>query len=407
MARCGTARPARRCRASSSRCSTRAGAWYREQFQMRTVCIAPAPTTGANAVSTLRIGFRPRTVPYDGGARLDLTMTPIPPLLEPVTVRAATNCPARSDRLQALSLLQQARAGLLATVTARKTNRAALVRLRYLRHYDARGRRDCRTARDSRLGGRARARLSARCAVARSSWPRGLPIGERLAVPIHYGPDAETLLDDDFAAGYCFQISDPDAARPTEIGLGFKPSSRKNGRVDIQGTLWIDTVSKALHDIQFDYVGDDRPFGAPQTGGHIQFRQMGNGIVIIDRWALRLWTARPRNQSVDAHGSPIVRPSVLRPGSGRRSRDGDVGGWLQLGRVARIAARARRRLSQSDRSERRRATARYRLSREPECARHRRDSTSVARPVHRPRDRRGTSAPRHHAADVVVVRGGA
>src|SRR3954466_4923056 len=90
-----------------------------------------APTGGANAVSTLRIGFRPQTVPYDGGARLDLMMTPIPPLLEPVTVRAATNCPRRSDRLQALSLLQQARAGLLATVTARKTDRASVIRLHY------------------------------------------------------------------------------------------------------------------------------------------------------------------------------------------------------------------------------------------------------------------------------------
>jgi hypothetical protein len=222
-----------------------------------------------------------------------------------VTVRAATNCPRRSDRLQALSLLQQARAGLLATVTARKTDRASVIRLHYKRHYDDRGRRiaEQHVAVDSagELSESFGAVRSGAQFVAEGFVDRRTPV-----VPIHYGPDAETLLDDDFAAGYCFHLSDRDAARPTQIGLGFRASSRKKGRVDIEGTLWIDTVSNLLRDIQFDYVGDDRPFGAPQTGGHIQFRQMGNGIVIVDRWALRLWVARPV-ASVDVHGSPMVR----------------------------------------------------------------------------------------------------
>jgi hypothetical protein len=159
-----------------------------------------APTTGATAVGSLRIGFRPRTVPYDGGARLDLTMTPIPPLLEPVTVRAATNCPARPDRLQALSLLQQARAGLLATVTARKTNRASLIRLRYLRHYDNRGRRivEQHVTVDS-AGDRGETFAAVRTGA--QFVADGFIDRKALLVPVHYGPDAETLLDDDFAAG--------------------------------------------------------------------------------------------------------------------------------------------------------------------------------------------------------------
>jgi hypothetical protein len=66
-------------------------------------------------------------------------------------------------------------------------------------------------------------------------------------------------------------------------------------------------VSKALRDIEFDYVGDDQPSGSVQSGGHIEFRQMANGIVIIDRWAFRLPEARP-DTTVDARGSPVIRP---------------------------------------------------------------------------------------------------
>jgi hypothetical protein len=264
------------------------------------------PATGAREVSVLRIGFRPRTVSYDGTGRLDLNMTPIPPLLEPVTVRGATNCPARPDRIQALSLLQQARAGLLATVTARQTNRAALVRLRFVRQYDERG----RDIVEQHVSVDSSGDLSESFGAVRTGAQfvaEGFTGNLMPGNPVHFGPDAETLLDDGFAAGYCFHISDADPARPTEIGLGFKPSSRKNGRVDVQGTLWIDTVSKSLRDIVFDYVGEPRPLGAAQTGGHIEFRQMGNGIVIIDRWSLRLPSARP-DTSVDARGSITIRP---------------------------------------------------------------------------------------------------
>jgi carboxypeptidase family protein len=263
------------------------------------------PTTGARAVSTLHIGFRPHTVPYDGRARLDLTMTPIPPLLEPVTVRAATNCPARADRLQALSLLQQARAGLLATVTARKTNHASLVRLRFVRHYDERGRRIV----EQHVSVDSAGDLTESFGAVRTGAQfvaDGFTDRKSIGVPVHYGPDAETLLDDGFAAGYCFHVADPVGVRPTEIGLGFRPGSRKRGRVDVQGTLWIDTVSKTLRDIEFEYVGDDQPLGGVQSGGHIEFRQMGNGIVIIDRWALRL-PAPGADTTVDARGAQVIR----------------------------------------------------------------------------------------------------
>ncbi|HEY4306486.1 MAG TPA: carboxypeptidase-like regulatory domain-containing protein [Gemmatimonadaceae bacterium] len=157
-----------------------------------------APSAGAVAISTLRIGFRPRTAAYAGDARLDLTMMPIPPLLEPVTVHAATNCPARNDRLQALSLLQQARAGLLATVTARNTNRATLVRLRFTRRYDDHDRSiiSQRVAVDS-----TDELMAAFAAVRTGAQFVAEGFASRETVPVHYAPDAETLLDDDSLRG--------------------------------------------------------------------------------------------------------------------------------------------------------------------------------------------------------------
>jgi hypothetical protein len=72
----------------------------------------------------------------------------------------------------------------------------------------------------------------------------------------------------------------------------------------VQGTLWIDTVSKVLRDIEFEYI-ENRESGAPQSGGRIEFRQMGNGIVIIDRWALRL-PEQYADTTPDATGKFVV-----------------------------------------------------------------------------------------------------
>jgi hypothetical protein len=52
--------------------------------------------------------------------------------------------------------------------------------------------------------------------------------------------------------------------------------------------LWVDTVARALRDIEHRYVGLDRRIESMRPGGHISFREMANGVVMIDRWSLRL-----------------------------------------------------------------------------------------------------------------------
>jgi hypothetical protein len=70
--------------------------------------------------------------------------------------------------------------------------------------------------------------------------------------------------------------------------LGFAAVSRQRGRIDIEGALWIDTLARALSDVEFRYMGLDPRIDAGHPGGRIAFRAMENGLVLIDRWHLRM-----------------------------------------------------------------------------------------------------------------------
>src|SRR4029079_15015977 len=104
----------------------------------------------------------------------------------------------------------------------------------------------------------------------------------------YVGPDAETLIDDAFAERYCFKVAPPDRTRPLQVGLGFEPVDREDGRIDIVGTVWIDTLSRVLRDMDFHYVGLDPQTSALSPAARLAFRELSNGVVIIDQWSLRL-----------------------------------------------------------------------------------------------------------------------
>jgi len=88
-------------------------------------------------------------------------------------------------------------------------------------------------------------------------------------------------------ARYCFRVAEPSKARPREVGLSFTPAERIRGRLDIDGTLWLDTAARALKDIEYRYVGLPAPTEPFHPGGLISFRSMANGTALIDRWMLR------------------------------------------------------------------------------------------------------------------------
>ena len=244
-----------------------------------------------------RIGYRLRDLritpsPDEETASLDIRLVALPSLLEPVRVFGTAACPRRRDNAQAQALYEQARAGLLATVVAREANPASVVR--YL--YD----RPVTTWPDS-----APVRLMIDSTQGTTTSFKTVFSGSEL---VQYGfkrrigdqwqyagPDAEVLLDEGFANGYCFSIANRDRSRRSQIGLSFAAADKQRGRVDIVGTLWIDTIARALRTIEYKYTGAEGLAQFLDTGGRTSFMEMPNGVVIVTQWSVRLL-----GQSVDS-----------------------------------------------------------------------------------------------------------
>jgi hypothetical protein len=108
-----------------------------------------------------------------------------------------------------------------------------------------------------------------------------------------FGPDADVLLDDAFASGYCFRVAPRSTTRPNQVGLAFGPADFKAGRVDIAGTLWVDTAARALNDVEFRYIGMRADVQKFKPGGTISFATSANGVTFINRWSLRLFGNAP------------------------------------------------------------------------------------------------------------------
>ena len=259
----------------------------------------------AQRVRVLRLGYRARDVAIPpvgaGGTPLDIAMLAIPALLEPVSVQAAESCPRRSDGRAALALLEQARAGLLATIVAREANPATMKLLAFERVMD--GNSDRIERQSVRVDSSTRRVKSYEAAGTAADFVRDGFSRDSAGSRFYFGPDADVLLNDGFSNGYCFRIQDPERASQNQVGLGFSAAERRKGRVDIDGALWIDTVARTLSDIEFRFVGVQRTFNTPEQSGRVSFREMPNGMVVVDRWVLRLASAH-QDTSYE-RGTPI------------------------------------------------------------------------------------------------------
>lgn len=266
----------------------------------------------------VRIGFQPREVrvarTIDASAPYDLAMLPVPTMLAAVSVRDQSHCGKRSDRAAALGLWEQARAGLLATVVARETNTADVHRLVFERNFDGASDRIRRflVHADSATG----AGKSFNASLSASDFIATGFASDSADDQALYGPDADVLLDDAFASGYCFRLARKARTRPNQVGLSFSPANgeRPRGRIDIDGTLWVDTAARAIRDIEYRYVGMPRVTDEYHPGGQISFRQMPNGSVMIDRWVIRGVGAR--QDTLDLVSGPRVRTWLFASESG-------------------------------------------------------------------------------------------
>ena len=246
-------------------------------------------------VRVVRIGFRPREVAIpalvEGRAELPIAMRALPAFLEPVRIVAGAQCPRRPDEVRTFALLEQARAGLLAIVVAREANPAALVRLMFERTMEGDG--DRVVHQTVKIDSTPRAANSFNAAYTATDFIQRGFMADSANQHIFYAADADVLLDPGFAAGYCFRIVDAGRDRPNQIGLGFSAADRRRGRIDIDGVLWVDTVARALRGVEHRFVGLDRQVEALRPGGYVSFREMANGVMMIDRWSLRLVGGTP------------------------------------------------------------------------------------------------------------------
>ncbi|HEX7938698.1 MAG TPA: carboxypeptidase-like regulatory domain-containing protein [Gemmatimonadaceae bacterium] len=246
---------------------------------------------GVRRLRLVRMGYRPRdvTVPNMAGVeqRIDVAMLVVPTFLGSVSTTVAPNCPRRADSQRAFALLEQARSGLLATIVSRQQNPPALKILNYERTSDGEGQRILHQS--VRIDSSNAAATSFSAVRSASRFAQDGFMGDSAGTRFSFGPDADVMLDPDFAAAYCFRVRDGRSA--TEIGLGFEPARSKRGRVDIEGTLWVDTAAMVVTEIGFNFIG------APRTkdlrpGGLIHFKTMPGGMALIDRWYFRMVDSR-------------------------------------------------------------------------------------------------------------------
>jgi hypothetical protein len=233
----------------------------------------------------LHIGFHPGEValPATETTAIDVALAPLGSMLDTVQVVATNRCGTSGSAARAAALLEQAREGVLATEVAAEARPADMVRLAYVREFDRDGNATTQSVRRVKN----RSIESFRAVYTAQQFVQFGFQQDSAGYLVFFAPDARTIVDPGFAAGYCFHVAH-DRSRPLEVGLAFTPAAHPAGLVQIEGTLWADTAKRELRDIDFKYVGLDTQLNRIAPGGHTEFRAMPNGVVLVDAWSLRL-----------------------------------------------------------------------------------------------------------------------
>lgn len=244
----------------------------------------------ARSIRVVRIGFQPREITFAAALdhQIDIALATFKTTLAAVQITEKSNCPVTSDRAAAFAFWDQARAALLNAVVARRANPMSVHRLYFQRSLSAE--HDSITKFVVYEDYTRSSETSFTTARSASDLVKlGFTFsGDTNVVSYTYGPDEDALLDDAFANGYCFRFADPSPARPTQVGVAFAPAGFKRGRVDIAGTVWVDTAARVLRDVEFRYIGMSEVAERVRPGGTISFISAANGVTFISRYSLRL-----------------------------------------------------------------------------------------------------------------------
>ncbi len=243
----------------------------------------------------VRIGYRPEEIDIPSGEAdtktIDVAMHALTQMLAPVEVRANAKCPKRDDASSTFALWDQARAALLNAVVAREANPPRSIRLIYkrLRSLD-----DAIVEQLVQIDSTAVTTRPFLAVLSSEDFARGGFARDSSGLRQYLAPYADVLLDDAFMSAHCFRSRDGGSARPKQVGVAFETARRQRGRIDVDGVVWVDTSARTLVEVEFRYVGVSDAATRARSGGEIWFRQMSNGLLIIDRWHIRSSGANER-----------------------------------------------------------------------------------------------------------------
>jgi hypothetical protein len=272
-----------------------------------TFAVIAAP--GAQSLRVVRIGFSPVSIALVGterAAEFRIEMTRVATLLGSVRVRANSDCRATTSRAQAYALFEQIRYALLASIVSSETNSSSTTSLiRYTRYLD--GTRELEGTQEVRLDTlRLPPQPFGTVRTLRQYADSGFVKAEG-DDRVFLAPDATVLFAEEFPATFCLDLARAPTTRLHQVGVRFARPKRPAARIDIEGEIWIDTLARALRDLEFRYVGLTPAERALRPGGRVEFVTLANGQVIVPRWSLRLAAVRPDSLRVRGGYSPVTR----------------------------------------------------------------------------------------------------
>jgi hypothetical protein len=275
------------------------------------------PRAGRYGVRALRIGFRPTTVPLVSVSGVEPSVIHIvlrsePVRLTDVKVRGRDVCGMRADSGELIvQVWEQVRHALSSTHPNEYDTPLDVRALSYRRVLDATGHK---VLSDS-TGVESFFTAHAFASPPPDSLERvGYARVDSANAIYYFGPDADALISEPFAASHCFQLLPPSGEWPGSVGVAFRPAGEKRGMVDIKGVFWLDRATAELQALEYRYTNLPREVAEPWAGGRIEFVRLGDGGWLLNRWHIRVATLSVRPETTGtgaAMGRRVVIPKVV------------------------------------------------------------------------------------------------
>ena len=107
------------------------------------------------------------------------------------------------------------------------------------------------------------------------------------SVTTYLAPNEAVLLDEKFIATHCFfyEAKDPDSR--SNVGLGFQTTPGHEA-IDIDGVFWIDSNSRELRKIRYNYSKLPIAKSSQHLGGELHFGKHPEGTFYLTKWWVRM-----------------------------------------------------------------------------------------------------------------------